>query len=227
MVDIHKGQYFKGQNDNDYIFLSYKNPNIIYCVKDDFETTGLVLLFESEFIKSPLLKYNDFVKNINWYYQWDVEFENTDLSEKLDTLITNTRNDFKKWENEVRFLRLDIRIKKISDLVKGKAFFSDQNQYYEVIGFLVETETYEGKKKTEDNKGLFAIYHSKCDNLAPMTFFYMDSTDNNKFYNKGTNDCCIVEEILMKEDDINKYITEHKYNVPTLANKDAVIGMGK
>ena len=227
MVDIHKGQYFKGQNDRDYIFLSYKNPNIIYCVKEDFETSGLVLLFESEFIESPLLKYNDFVKNINWYYQWDVEFENTNLAEKLDTLITNTRNDFKKWEDEVRFLRLDIRIKKISDLVKGKAFFSDQNQYYEVIGFLVETETYEGKKKTEDNKGLFAIYHSKCDNLAPMTFFYNDSSDTNKFYNKGTNDYCIIEEILMKEDDINKYIREHKYNVPNLANKDTVIGMGK
>ncbi len=68
------------------------------------------------------------------------------------------------------YLNIDIILKDIDDLVTGKAYFKDQNQYYEVIGFLVDTETYKNNKKMEDNKGMFAIYHSKCDNNAPMIF---------------------------------------------------------
>lgn len=226
MLDIRKGQYFKSQNNQNYIFLSYKNPNIIFCVDDDFEKTGEVLLFDVDFIDTPLDEFNDKVKNINWYYQCEEELENASLTDKLDTLLVNMSNDFKSWEKEVRFLKLDIRIKKISDLVKAKAYFSDQDQYYEVIGFLVETETYEKGKLTEENKGLFSIYHSKCDNLAPMTFFYNDKKDNTKFYNKGTDDYCIVEETLLKEKDIKKYIMEHNYYVPVLSVKDD-LGMGK
>lgn len=226
MVNISKGQYFKTQNDKNYIFLSYKNPNIIYCVDENFEDTGEILLFDVDFIDSPLDEYNKKVQKMNWYYECREEFENADLKNKLDTLLTNMSNDFKNWEKEVSFLNLDIRIKKISDLVKGKAFFSDQNQYYEVIGFLVETETYEKNKKIEDNVGLFSIYHSKCDNLAPMTFFYSDIKDKTKFYNKGSSDYCVIEESLVKENDISRFIKEHNYNVPKLENK-LDIGMNK
>ena len=84
----------------------------------------------------------------------------------------------------------------------------------------LETETFEGNKKTEENKGFFSIYHSKCDNLAPMTFFYYDRKDSSKFYNKGTNDFCIINETLLKESEIDKYIKNHNYNVPKLSNKD-------
>jgi len=219
LVNISKGQYFKTQNDKNYIFLSYKNPNIIYCVDEDFENTGEILLFSADFIKSSLNEFNQKVQQMNWYYECNEEFENADLKSKLDTLLTNMSNDFKHWEREVSFLNLNIRIKKISDLVKGRAFFSNQSQYYEVAGFLVETETYEKNKKVEESKGLFSIYHSKCDNLAPMTFFYSDIKDKTKFYNKGSNDYCIVEEILTKENDISKFIKEHNYNVPKLENK--------
>ena len=222
MLNIHKGQYFTNSNNQKYIFLGYKNPNIIYCLDENFEETSEVLLFDVDFINSPLNEFNDKAKKLTWYYQCEEELENADLSEKLDTLLVNMNNDFKNWEDEVGYLKLDIRIKKISDLVKGKAFFSDQNQYYEVVGFLVETETFEGNKKTEENKGFFSIYHSKCDNLAPMTFFYYDRKDSSKFYNKGTNDFCIINETLLKESEIDKYIKNHNYNVPKLSNKDNV-----
>lgn len=226
MLDIRKGQYFKSQNNQEYIFLSYKNPNIIFCVDDDFEKTGEVLLFDVDVIQEPLEKYNDKAKKINWYYQCKEELDNADIKDKLDTLVNNISNNFKTWEKEVGFLKLDIRIKKISDLVKAKAYYKEQDQYYEIIGFLVETETYEKGKLTEENKGIFSIYHSKCDDLAPMTFFYNDNKDNNKFYNKGTNDYCVVEETLLKEKEIKKYITEHNYNVPVLSDKED-LGMGK
>ena len=62
MVNISKGQYFKTQNDKNYIFLSYKNPNIIYCVDEDFENTGEILLFSADFIKSSLNEFNQKVK---------------------------------------------------------------------------------------------------------------------------------------------------------------------
>ena len=225
MINIHKGQYFVSQNKDKYIFLSYKNPNIIYCVDDNFDNTGEVLLFDVDFIETPLDEYNDKVKKINWYYQCEEELENSSLEDKLDTLITNISNDFRNWEKEVNFLKLDIKIKSIGDLVKGKAYFHDQNQYYEVIGFLVETETYEKGKNTENNIGFFSIYHSKCDNLAPMTFFYNDKNNRDKYFNKGSNDYVVVDETLLSKNDINKYIKEHNYNVSKITNEKEM-GMG-
>lgn len=225
MINIRKGQYFQSQNKDKYIFLSYKNPNIIYCVNEDFENTGEILLFDVDFIETPLEEYNDKVKKINWYYQCEEELENSNLEDKLDTLITNISNDFKNWEKEVSFLKLDIRIKNISDLVKGKAYYGDQNQYYEVIGFFVETETYEKGKNTESNIGFFSIYHSKCDNLAPMTFFYNDKNNKDRYFNKGTNDYVIIDEILLNKEDINKYINEHNYSISKIMNEKEK-GMG-
>ena len=165
MIKIEKGQYFTDINNQKYIFLGYKNPNVIYCLKEDYEDTGEIFLFDTDIIDNKLDMYNDKVKKMNWYYECEEDFDNTNLTEKLDTLICNLKSDFKNWENEVGYMKLDIRIKKISDLVKATAYHADFNQYYEVIGFIVETETYKGNKKIEENKGLFSIYHSKCDTL--------------------------------------------------------------
>lgn len=220
MINIHKGEYFKGTDNQNYIFLGFKNPNVIYCVDDNFDKSEEILLFDVDIIDSPLDKYNEKVKNLNWYYECEEELEDTNLEDKLKSLIVNVRNDFNIWEEEVGFLNLDIRIKRISDLVKGKAYYSDSNQYYEVVGFLVDTETYERGKKIEENKGFFSIYHSKCDNLAPMTFFYNDKSNYNKYYNKSSNDYVIVDEILLKEEEIEKYIKEKGIIIPKLSNKE-------
>lgn len=215
MIELDKGQYFIGKDNKKYIFLGYKNKNIFYCLEEDYEYTDKVLLFDSEFIYTSLEESNEKVKEMTWYFQCYEEYERTNLKEKIDRLLINVNNNIKKWEEEINYLNLDIRIKKISDLVKAKAFFNAQNQYYEVIGFCVETETYEKSKKIEENTGVFAIYHSKCDDLAPLTFFYNE--DKNKFYNKGTKDYCIVEEILVKEKEISRYIKEN--NVLKTKNK--------
>lgn len=226
MINIHKGQYFMGSNNQKYMFLSYKNPNIIYCVDENFKDTNEILLFDLDFIQTILDDYNEDIKKMSWYFESPEELENVTLKEKLDVLITNTTNDFKSWEDELNdVLNLDIRIKKICDLVKGKAHYSSTNQFYEIIGFIVETETYENKKKTEENKGIFAIYHSKCDELAPMTFFYQDKKDKNRFYNKGTFDDVKVDEILISEKEINKFILDQKYVVPKLESKNLDKGM--
>lgn len=223
MINIKKGQYFLDNNNQKYIFLGYKNPNIIYCVDESFNDNKQILLFDVDIIESILNEENKDIKNMNWYYQCEEELESNTLSDKLDYLLVNIKNDFEEWEHELGNLKLDIRIKKISDLVKGKAFSSSQNQYYEIIGFVVETETYEKGKKIEENKGLFSIYHTKCDNLAPMTFFYKENDE--KFYNKGTDDYCIVEEVLLNEKEINKYIDEQKYYVPKLEDKGIEMGI--
>ena len=223
MINIKKGQYFVDNNNQKYVFLGYKNPNIIYCVDEDFKNTKEILLFDVDVINSILDMENKDVKNMNWYYQCEEELESNTLSDKLNYLLVNIKNDFEEWEKELDNLKLDIRIKKISSLVKGRAFYSNQNQTYEVIGFIVETETYEKGKKIEENKGLFSIYHSKCDNLAPMTFFYKEN--NNKFYNKETNDYCIVEKELISDYDVNNYIQTHGFSVPVLSNEKEELNM--
>ena len=225
MLDIRKGQYFTNANNDKFIFLGFKNPHIIYCLEDNFHETNQIILYDVDFVHSILNEFNEKVKKINWYYQCKEEFDNTNIKDKLDTLISNISTDFKTWEQEVSYRKLDIRIKKINDLVKAKVFCDELNQYYEVIGFIVETETYEGNKKIEENKGLFSIYHSKCDNLAPMTFFYEDKTEKSKYYNKGTKDYCIVDEILINQNEIEKFIKNNNYIVPTLSKQEE-IGMG-
>lgn len=207
MIELNKGQYFIGNDNKKYIFLGYKNKHIFYCLEEDYEDTEEVLLFDIDSIYSPLEETNKKVQEMTWYFQCYEELEKTSLKEKIDRLLTNVTNNIKNWKEEINYLNLDIRIKKISDLVKAKAYFDSQNQYYEIIGFCVETETYEKNKKIEENKGVFSIYHSKCDNLAPLTFFY--NGNNNKFYNKGTKDYCVVEEIIMKEAEISKYIKDN------------------
>ena len=56
-----------------------------------------------------------------------------------------------------------------------------------------------------------------------MTFFYKENDE--KFYNKGTDDYCIVEEVLLNEKEINKYIDEQKYYVPKLEDKGIEMGI--
>lgn len=220
MINIHKGEYFKSKDNKQYIFIGYKNPHIIYCTDDNFSKTNEILLFDVDIIDSPLNIYNETVKNLNWYYESEEELNNTNLDDKINLLLVNMKNDFSTWEKEVSHLKLDIRIKKISDLVKGKAYYSSKNEYYEIVGFVVDTETYEKGKKIEENRGIFSIYHSKCDNLAPMTFFYNDSQNSEKFFNKSSNDFVIVDEVLMKESDIQQYIQELGMIIPSLSDKE-------
>lgn len=218
MVNIKKGQYFKGGNDTEYIFLSYKNPNIIYAVDNNFDNTGEIFLFDADFINIVLDKYNDNIKKINWYYECKEELDNSSLKDKVNYLMNNLKHDFRLWEKEVNYLNIDIRLKKISNLVSGKAFYSDQNQFYEVVGFLVETETYKNNKKMESNNGMFAIYHSKCDNQAPMTFF--TKKENGKYATKGSNDYFEIENTLISEEEIENYVKQNNIKIPTLSDRE-------
>lgn len=218
MINIKKGQYFKNQNNDEYIFLGYKNPNIIYAVSNDFDSTGEIYLFDVDSIDSVFDRYKESVKNLNWYYECKEELDNAPLDDKINNLISNLRYDFIVWEKEASYLNIDIRLKEIGDLVSGKAYYSDQNQFYEVVGFLVETETYKNNKKMEENTGMFAIYHSKCDNLAPMTFFSKES--ENRFATKGSDDYFEIEDTLLGKDEIEKYIRQNNIKLPTLSDKE-------
>jgi len=218
MVDIKKGQYFKNKNNSEYIFLGYKNPNIIYAVDNDFDNTGEIFLFDVDIIDSVLDKYKESVKKLNWYYECKEELENATLSEKINSLVNNLRVDFRTWEKDASYLNIDIRLKKVGELVSGKAYYESQNQFYEVVGFLVETETYKNNKKMEENKGMFAIYHSKCDNQAPMTFFSKET--DTKYLTKGYNDYFELENTLMTEQEVENYIKQNNIKLPTFSDEE-------
>lgn len=218
MISIKKGQYFKGGNNTEYIFLGYKNPNIIYAVDNNFDNTGEIFLFDVDIIEEVLNKYKESIKSLNWYYECKEELNSSSLDDKLKSLVNNLSYDFKTWEKEINYLNIDIRIKNIGDLVSGKAFYSDQNQFYEVVGFLVETETYKNNKKMDENNGMFAIYHSKCDNQAPMSFF--TKQEDGKYATKGSNDYFEIENILISKEDIEKYIKQNNIKIPTLSDNE-------
>jgi len=218
MISIKKGQYFTNQNNNEYIFLGFKNPNIIYAVDNNFDSTGEIFLFDVDVIENLLDKYNKTVKELNWYYQCKEEFENSTLSDKINYLLNNLKHDFREWEKDADYLNIDIRLKDIGALVSGKAYYADQNEYYEVIGFLVDTETYKNNKKMEDNKGVFAVYHSKCGFNAPMNFFNQET--ETRFSTKGSDDFFEVENVLLNKKEIESYIKQNNIKLPTFSDKE-------
>ena len=69
----------------------------------------------------------------------------------LDIIKNSNTNDF------------ELRPTEIGPLVRGQAYSKEFNQYYEVIGFIVDNNIYVDDNLKSKQKGFFAIYHSNCE----------------------------------------------------------------
>ncbi|MDO5568752.1 MAG: hypothetical protein Q4G04_01385 [bacterium] len=223
MLKINKGQIFQAQNGNLYVFLGYKTDKSIYYTNLNFEDDEEIMLNDIDIVEEIKSEYNDYVKNYTWYFNCKEELDNSTLEEKLDRCLSNFQNDTNDWEEELIVDNIDFRISKIGSLVKGISYFEQYNQFYETIGFLIETETFKDNESLEKNIGFYAIYHSNCNIYAPKTFFYpFDTNDftNKKFYNRNSKDYMCVEEVLVNQNDINKWIKENNYDINKYNTKD-------
>jgi len=134
--DLKKGQAFIGIDDSKYYFLGYDYDNQIMFTNLDLWTDKeqKYIVKNNLFIKDILDEKSDLIEHSTWYYQSMRELEKSTNQEKVKRcldIISNANTD-----------EVELRPIKIGPLVRGQVYSSEFNQYYEVIGYLVENKIY-------------------------------------------------------------------------------------
>lgn len=203
---LKKGQAFIGIDDNKYYYLGLDyNEQIMFTTEDlwtDVEQQYFVK--NNLFIKQVLSEKSDIIENSTWYFQSLKELENTTTEEKVKRVIDIINNS-----NEHDFELMPI---KIGPLVRCQAYSSENNQYYELIGFLVENKVFVDKKFNSFEKGFFAIYHSNCDESVPLIFERGFKDSDNSFlgtsFVAGNNDRVDIKSTVIPKEEVNKHIPD-------------------
>jgi len=175
---LKKGQAFLGVDDNKYYFLGFDYDDQIFFTTLDLwsDKEQGYMTKNNIFIKEVLEEKSDIIENCTWYYQSMRELDNASMEDKIKRCLdiidnSNTRE-------------LKIKPTEIGPLVRGQAYSKEFNQYYEVIGFLVDNNIYVDNELKTKQKGFFAIYHSNCESTVPLIFERNFSDKDNSFDGK-------------------------------------------
>lgn len=203
--NLIKGQAFIGIDDEKYYFLGYDYDDQILFTTLDLWTDKEQKYMEKSnlFIREVLDEKSEIIENSTWYYQSKKELENAKMEEKikrcLDIIENSNTNDF------------ELKPVKIGPLVRGQAYSKEFNQYYEVVGFIVDNNIYIDNELKAKQKGFFAIYHSNCESSVPLIFERNYSDKDNSFDGKhfiaGNDDRVDIEDVVMNMDSVNSYMT--------------------
>lgn len=152
------------------------------------------------------------------YYKTKYELMNASLEDKINTcLYINSRaceQSVNKLLKDKNFNIDDIREKniKIGALVEGEAFFHEKNQYYDVIGFMVESEC-EFRGNRHKTYGFRGIYFGKCDDYAPIDFDEAESLEPAGTIPNGLGDHVEILDVLSSEEEVNKVIESKNIDI--------------
>ncbi|MDO5568576.1 MAG: hypothetical protein Q4G04_00485 [bacterium] len=203
--EIKKGQAFIGLDDNKYYFLGYDYDDQILFTNLDLWTDKEQKYIEKSniFIKEILDEKSDIIDNSTWYYQSMKELEKSTTYDKIKRcldIIANANTD-----------DLELRPTDIGPLVRGQAYSKDVNQFYEVIGFIVDNNIYVDNELKAKQKGFFAIYHSNCDSGVPLiferNFTDRDNSFDGKHFIAGNNDRVDIEDIILNKELVDSSMT--------------------
>ena len=157
------------------------------------------------FIKEVLDEKSDIIENATWYYQSMKELDSSSMEEKIKRCLDIIKNSNSK--------DFELRPTEIGPLVRGQAYSKEFNQYYEVIGFVVENNIYVDKDLKTNQKGFFAIYHSNCESTVPLIFERNYSDRDNNFDGKhfvaGNDDRVDIEDIIYNKELVNSYMDDN------------------
>lgn len=204
--ELKKGQAFIGVDDNKYYFLGYDyDEQLLFTSLDLWTDKEQKYLQKSNlFVKEILDESSELIENATWYYQSLRELERSLPDEKLKRcldIISNSNTD-----------EVELKPVKIGPLVKGQAYSKECNQYYEVIGYLIENKVIVDKRFKSYEKGFFAIYHSNCDERVPLIFERGFKESDNSFLGKsfvaGNNDRVDIKEEVMTKELVNSLISD-------------------
>lgn len=201
---LQKGQAFIGVDDNKYYYLGMNYDGQILFTNLDLWTDKNKKYIEKSniFIKEILDEKSEIIENSAWYYQSKDELKQASVEELAKRCIDIINDSNTK---EIRLEPVEF-----GSLVRGQAYSKDFNQFYEVIGFIVDNNIYIDNQLKAKQKGFFSVYHSNCDNV-PLIFERNYSDEDNSFNGKhfvaGNNDRVDIVETL-----INKEVIDYSIN---------------
>lgn len=203
--NLKKGQAFVGIDDNKYYFLGYDyNSQIMFTNLDLWTDEAQKYIVKNNlFIKTILDEKSEIIENATWYYQSLSELEKATTEEKIKRCLDIIENSNSP--------EIELRPTKICKLVRGQAYSKELNQFYEVIGFIVDSNIYIDKKFNTKETGFFSIYHSNCGDSVPL-IFERENEDNifarNKQYIASNGDKVDIFETLLSQEQVNDALTE-------------------
>lgn len=219
--ELKKGQAFIGLDDNKYYFLGYDyDDQIFFTTLDLWSDKEQSYMTKSNiFIKDVLDEKSNVIEDCTWYYQSMKELDNSTIEEKIKRCL-----DIIKNANTKDF---ELRPTEIGPLVRGQAYSKEFNQYYEVIGFIVDNNIYLDSDLKAKQKGFFAIYHSNCENTVPLIFERNFSDRDNSFDGKhfiaGNDDRVDIENVVCSKELVNSYMNESLTDRLEKKDKDMTI----
>lgn len=205
--ELKKGQAFIGLDDNKYYFLGYDYDDQIFFTNLDLwsDKEQSYMTKSNIFIKEVFDEKSKVIEDSTWYYQSMKELDNSTMEEKIKRCLDIIKNSNSK--------DFELRPTEIGPLVRGQAYSKEFNQYYEVIGFVVENNIYVDKDLKTNQKGFFAIYHSNCESTVPLIFERNFSDRDNNFDGKhfvaGNDDRVDIEDIIYNKELVNSYMNDN------------------
>lgn len=205
--ELKKGQAFIGLDDNKYYFLGYDYDDQIFFTNLDLwsDKEQSYMTKSNIFIKEVLDEKSKVIEDSTWYYQSMKELDNSTMEDKIKRCFDIIKNSNSK--------DFELRPTEIGPLVRGQAYSKEFNQYYEVIGFIVENNIYVDKDLKANQKGFFAIYHSNCESTVPLIFERNFSDRDNNFDGKhfvaGNDDRVDIEDIIYNKELVNSYMNDN------------------
>lgn len=208
--NLVKGQAFIGIDDEKYYFLGFDYDDQILFTNLDLWTDKEPKYMEKSnlFIKEILNEKSEIIENSTWYYQSKKELENASMEEKikrcLDIISNSNTSDFKLCPT------------KVGPLVRGQAYSKEFNQYYELVGFIIDNNVYVDNELKAKQKGFFAIYHSNCESSVPLiferNFSEKDNSFNGKHFIAGNDDRVDIEDEVANIDYVNLHMNDNLKN---------------
>lgn len=208
--NLVKGQAFIGIDDEKYYFLGFDYDDQILFTNLDLWTDKEPKYMEKSnlFIKEILNEKSEIIENSTWYYQSKKELENASMEEKikrcLDIISNSNTSDFKLCPT------------KVGPLVRGQAYSKEFNQYYELVGFIIDNNVYVDNELKAKQKGFFAIYHSNCESSVPLiferNFSEKDNSFNGKHFIAGNDDRVDIEDEVANIDYVNSHMDDNLKN---------------
>ena len=205
--ELKKGQAFIGLDDNKYYFLGYDYDDQIFFTNINLwsDKEQSYMTKSNIFIKEVLGEKSKVIEDSTWYYQSMKELDSSTMEEKIKRCLDIIKNSNSK--------DIELRPTEIGPLVRGQAYSKEFNQYYEVIGFVVENNIYVDKDLKATQKGFFAIYHSNCESTVPLIFERNFSDRDNNFDGKhfvaGNDDRVDIEDIIYNKELVNSYMNDN------------------
>ncbi|MDD4188218.1 MAG: hypothetical protein PHX04_05650 [Bacilli bacterium] len=152
------------------------------------------------------------------FYKTKNDLFTSTLEEKIDTLLfINSRACMQGLKNLIRSKNTTIEDFKekniaIGPLVYGEAYYHEVDEYYDVIGFLVESEC-EFLGKRMKTFGFRGIYFGKCHEAAPIDFDEADSLEPYGKIPNGLGDHVEILNVLVDKKEVDKCIQDNKIDI--------------